>query len=237
MNWQDILEWAILLFLLGGVGKSMKNEKNDSEREELIEQLSCQYSIYRDEIRLYAQLIFGSATLFGGILYWVMSSVRDPLRWAILPLIVVSFAGLFALMMVFMGIIASYVELLELKLNFLLGDHNDVFQYESYYIGMFESSYSGLRKRDRGFANFVLIWITTSLMPITLCGYALWKLWNSYPKSAWLLTIFSFVALWTIFLSARKIVDFRRKDNRRLLEEWKQRFVVPSWTANELPQE
>lgn len=215
----------------------MKNEKDDSEREEMIEHLSSQYSIYRDEIRLFVQLIFGSATLFGIILYWEMSAIQDPMRWAVLPLTVVSFAGLFALMMAFLGIITSYVELLELKLNFLLGNRNDIFQYESYYIGMFESSYSEVKKLNRGFFNFVLIWIITALMPFSLCGYALWKLWHFYPRSAWGLTIFALGALYIVLRSAIKIVDFRRKDNLRLLEAWKQRFVVPPWAAPELSRE
>jgi len=215
----------------------MENEKRDFELKAIIDQLSSQYSVYRDETRLYLQLIFGSASVFGLILYWEMSPGPRPMLWMILPLTVVSFAGLFALMMVFMGIVSSYTEMLEHKLNFLLGNRNDVFMYESYYIGFFTSAYKAPKPSERGFWHFIVLWIFTSLMPLLLCGYAIWKLWGFYPRGACLMGFFVIAAMGIILWCGIRIVVLRRKDNDRLFAEWKERFkVLPNGTDSGQPR-
>jgi hypothetical protein len=128
-------------------------------------------------------------------------------------------------MMVFLGVIAAYTELLELKLNYLLGDRADVFMFESYYIGLF-SSLRQSNRAERGFPYLIMIWILASIMPLLLCGYALWKLMKSYPVGGPILAIFVLAALPIILVCAVKIVANRRRENKHLLDVWKKQFMV-----------
>lgn len=205
----------------------MADTQPDRSNDAVIAKLDSQYSVYRDEVRLYVQLMFGSASLFGLLLYWEISAVSVPILWAVLPLTVVSFCGLLALMMVFLGVIAAYTELLELKLNYLLGDRADVFMFESYYIGLFSSSQSQSNRSERGFPYLIVIWILASIMPLLLCGYALWKLMKSYPVGGPILAIFVLAALPSILVCAVKIVANRRRENKHLLDAWKKQVTVP----------
>jgi hypothetical protein len=196
------------------MGKLTKDEKPTSNHEVLIDQLSSQYKIYRDEVRGFLQLAGGSASLLVILLFGEITAAKDnPLLLFLVPLSIVSYGALFALMFIYASIAASYSELLEKKLNALL--HNQSRTY------IFESEYVGPKPKQREFIYFGLIWTLIPVMPLSVCAYALWQLRKSYKITSELLALIVVIGLLGMLFSTVKIMLNRKQRNKIIIDEMK----------------
>ncbi|HEY2496852.1 MAG TPA: hypothetical protein VGK24_07270 [Candidatus Angelobacter sp.] len=189
----------------------------------VVDQLTLQYGIYRDEVRTYIQLVCGSSTLLVIILFGEITAAHDkPELLMLVPLSVISFAALLSAMSTFMGIAASYSELLELKINFVLG---------RFPLFLFESNYRYLNPiaHKRAALPVVAIWILIPVMPVTLCFYSLWELKALHPHAALVLAVVVIICMAGCAVSGTKAVGNMRQRNAELFAEW---IKISLWADN-----
>jgi hypothetical protein len=85
--------------------KAMTKNDLDGDVKLVLDQLSFQYGVYRDEVRTYIQLVCGSSSLLMLILLGEMAAAHDkPELLMLIPLSVMSFGALLSAMATFMGI-------------------------------------------------------------------------------------------------------------------------------------
>jgi hypothetical protein len=191
----------------------------------VIDQLAFQYGVYRDEVRTYIQLVCGSSTLLVLILLGEVTAAHDrPELLQLIPLSVISFAALLSAMSTFMGIAASYSELIELKINYIL-EQIPVFLFENHY------RYLDHTAHKRVALPIVAIWTLIPAMPLTLCIYSLWELKQTHPFKALALTLAVAICLLGCVVSGISALSNMRQRNKTLFEEWKK---IPLWTENKM---
>lgn len=191
----------------------MMSKSDDTDNQEVLNHLSSQYKIYRDEVRGYLQLAGGSVSLLIILLFGEMTAAKDnSLFLMLIPLSVLSYFALFCVMFIYASIAASYSELLELKMNALLGTRNSVY--------IFESEYVGPKPHQNEFLYFGLIWLLMPAMPLSLCVYALLQLGKTHRLLACLLAFAVAIGLVVAVLSTVKIMIKRKQKNDLLIESW-----------------
>lgn len=204
----------------------MKNDLN-CDVKLVVDQLAFQYGVYRDEVRTYIQLVCGSSSLLVLVLFGEMSAAHDkPELLMLVPLSVISFAALLSAMSTFMGIAASYSELLELKINFVL-EQSPVFLFESDY------RYLNHNAHRRVTLPVAAIWMLIPVMPVTLCFYSLWQLKHSHPHGALALALGITICIFASAVSGTKAVGNMRRRNEALFAAWK---AIPLWEKNNVDQ-
>lgn len=183
--------------------------------EKLIDQISGQYKLYRDEVRAYLNFAAGSASLFVAIVVGEISVAKDnPRMLALVPLSVLSYCGILAMFYSYAVTAAHYSGLLERQLNDLLG--TKVFLFESRYVGP---------KPGRGeFFWFAVIWCCVGIVPVALSGYAVIRLFQErlwHPGLIVLILGISLIGLAAIALALVRIVKVRIALTTEIYAEWR----------------
>ena len=142
---------------------------SDNGEKFIIEQMSAQYKLYRDEVRGYLSFAAGSASLFVVLVVGEISIAKDNPRLLILiPLSALSYGAILAMFYSYAVTAARYSELLEFQLNDLLGV--PIFLFENRYVGP---------KPGRGeFLAFGVIWCCIGALPGAMSAYAIVRLFR-----------------------------------------------------------
>ncbi len=184
--------------------------------DKLLDQLSAQYKLYRDEVRAYLNFAAGSASLFVALVVGEISVAKDnPRMLALIPLTTLSYGGILAMFYSYAVTAAHYSDLLERQLNDLLG--TKVFLFESRYVGP---------KTGRGeFLWFAVIWCCVGIVPVALSGYAVVRLFQErlwHPGLVVLLLAVALIGLTAIIFAVVRIVKVRIALTSEIYTEWHQ---------------
>ena len=190
-------------------------DANGEKIKILLEHLGTQYRLYREEARTYVGFAAASVSVLVVLFIGLLTLVKGNSKLVILiPLSGVSYGGLLALLYVYTSLAAKYSELIELKMNELLGPN--VFQFENYYVGP--------KPGRREAIPFFIIFLSIGAMPIAVILFGLWRCAHANILSTYMAVLFLLivvVALACVMRAVYSIINLRNEMNARLIEEWR----------------
>jgi hypothetical protein len=185
----------------------------------LVDQLSAQYRLHTEQARAFVGFAGTSLSVIFILITGIFTISRDDNRILLIlaPLTLISYAALIGLLFLYVNLNTLYAELIERKINFLLGEL-PVFQYETCYVAYKDN------KGEVG-SHYLLV-VCAALTPIAPAVYAIWLLGDiiSTGLQASLLIAVSFSCSLVSYVLL-KVRSSRRKKNDKLLEDWKSQIT------------
>jgi hypothetical protein len=194
------------------------NINNLATKQILLDHLVSQYRLYREEIRMYLGYAAASVSILIFLFIGEINASKESPRLILLiPLTTLSYTALLGCFYSYSWIAAHYSELLELKINKLLGSSEYVF--ENYYVG--PKPHRGEEVPFRG------LWLLIMAMPVAFTGYGMMRLFHDPKIPAWLFHgVWIVLILSLVFISwaLYRIVHMRKRMNTEIFAAWQNRI-------------
>lgn len=189
-----------------------------SREKTLLDHLSAQYRLYREEVRLFLGFAAASVPLLIFLFIGELNAAKDDSRFIVfIPLTSLSYGALLGLMWIYATMAAHYSALLELKINTILGAQ--IFIFENIYVGP---------KAKRGeVAPFVALCVLIAAMPVAFACYAMWRLAHDTRVSICIfcgLLVFVTIGFACILWAVYRIAQLRKEMNIQMFDEWQKRW-------------
>ncbi len=195
-------------------------DANEDATKPLLDHLSAQYRLYREEVRLYLGFVSASASFFAILLALEMNAAKDdPSLLVLFPLTTVSYGALLGFVYTYAQIAAKYSALLEKKLNSLLGV--SVYNFESRFVG------PSAKRGDR--LPFAVLMALTAAMPLALTIYGIWRVagvskGSHVPALFWASIAWTAIGLSAVVWAIRKFASKNEEMNCAMLNEWNEKL-------------
>jgi hypothetical protein len=187
---------------------------NDRTRLILLEQLAEQYKIYREEFRGYLSFTTNSGIFLVAFFVGVLGFARDyPQVLVLVPVGVLSYIGLIAVLRTYAMIASTYCELIERQINTLL----DTTCYR------FESEYAGPKMKGGDTLPFIVMWTSIGILPVVVTFYAIW-LSVADTRARILYVMVIMLAFFLVAWAVIKAIALRNQWKEKHLNEWLTRY-------------
>jgi len=166
--------------------------------------------MYREEFRAWASYAAASVTILVGALAAVWTLAKDvPLELlALLPLVFVSYGALVTLLLTYAAAAQVYSELLERKMNALLGSDDYIF----------ERRYSVFRGFRADRTAYLIVGAVMMLAPLVISTSGVAR--DSGPWWAGVTTVLLLIVLLLMFAMVHRTVRRREALNEDVFKEW-----------------
>ena len=201
-------------------------EKKAEKKAALIAHLESQYKMMRDEIRVDKGLVAATPSVLVALLTGELIVAKDkPEALLALPLTILACGGFMGILMSFLTLAAKYAELLESKLNHLLGEE----------VYLYETRFGGPRNDKRKTIPTVTLSLITATLPLGITGYGIYTIgWggdhspiHSHPELVALLLIaIVVVGLFGIVYATLTMVGIAEGKRDDTFELWKNEHAM-----------
>jgi hypothetical protein len=201
------------------VAREMSQDDGYPTRRALLEHLSTQHRQYRDEFRAWVGFAAASAAVLVAGLGAIFALSKDMPSYliAVSPLVLVSYSALVGVLLMYAAAAQLYSELLERKMNALLGREEYTFELQY-------SVFRGVKADQR---PYLMLFGVMTLAPLVIGAAGLYQmlLMQSF-SNVWSLTCVLFLALSVtaavggVLILVRQAALRRQAINQEVLKDW-----------------